>query len=463
MSAGFFDTFRTLPFPTLYGPMKTPVTADVLEAGLIFAIAILAVSFLVILPGLILKKRLLFLVKVVVGLFILAAIFLCNFGQEWEVAELHTKTPYKAGVRHEINADIGVKIGLRSVNITLKAGDDHYTVHFPKSNETVNFNERFSWDDLGWPQGRGGFGPFAGLIQREFRAAQLKGLPYPILWIAEYFTPDGEGIRWGRYYRQAGYYSHIMLWLAFPLYILSLILVMMVRNYGGVFFTFTGLSMITANLIFGFVRNPTDLTVPFEDGALHFKWGWCFWLCLITGILNLLIGLIILILDCFAPDMLHEILDIDVAGEYDQCFISEEELARLGIKVQDGTRPMASTPGGPPTSETLRYGYRRKTTKMQKLVGTMKLTQGVTKRNKMPAFVQQMNDMNGSAVRRTPVVPTLESYAFDNRGAEMSLDDLAVTTPDPDDMRGLNIDATHPDMDNYDNAAKAKQYLNERH
>lgn len=56
MSAGFFDTFRTLPFPTLYGPMKTPVTADVLEAGLIFAIAILAVSFLVILPGLILKK-----------------------------------------------------------------------------------------------------------------------------------------------------------------------------------------------------------------------------------------------------------------------------------------------------------------------------------------------------------------------------------------------------------------------
>lgn len=96
---------------------------------------------------------------------------------------------------------------------------------------------------------------------------------------------------------------------------------------------------------------------------------------------------------------------------------------------------------------------------MQKLVGTMKLTQGVTKRNKMPAFVQQMNDMNGSAVRRTPVVPTLESYAFDNRGAEMSLDDLAVTTPDPDDMRGLNIDATHPDMDNYDNAAKAKQYL----
>ena len=44
----------------------------------------------------------------------------CNFGQEWEVAEIHTVTQYRAGLREEIDADIGVKIGLRSVNITLK-------------------------------------------------------------------------------------------------------------------------------------------------------------------------------------------------------------------------------------------------------------------------------------------------------------------------------------------------------
>ena len=45
----------------------------------------------------------------------------CNFGQEWEVAHIHTKTPYRAGLKREIEADIGVKIGLRSVNITLKS------------------------------------------------------------------------------------------------------------------------------------------------------------------------------------------------------------------------------------------------------------------------------------------------------------------------------------------------------
>ena len=44
----------------------------------------------------------------------------CNFGQEWEVSEIETKTQYRAGLREEIDAEIEVKIGLRSVNITLK-------------------------------------------------------------------------------------------------------------------------------------------------------------------------------------------------------------------------------------------------------------------------------------------------------------------------------------------------------
>jgi len=52
----------------------------------------------------------------------------------------------------------------------------------------------------------------AGRFNQEYRAAQFRGLPLPILWIAEYFTFDGEGIRWGRHYRQAGWYSHILLW-----------------------------------------------------------------------------------------------------------------------------------------------------------------------------------------------------------------------------------------------------------
>ena len=43
-----------------------------------------------------------------------------NFGMEWEVATLKTRTPYKAytGVELE-DASVGMKLGLRGVNITL--------------------------------------------------------------------------------------------------------------------------------------------------------------------------------------------------------------------------------------------------------------------------------------------------------------------------------------------------------
>lgn len=43
-----------------------------------------------------------------------------NFGQEWEYGSTISKMPYRAGVHQEIEAEMIVKIGLRSVNITLK-------------------------------------------------------------------------------------------------------------------------------------------------------------------------------------------------------------------------------------------------------------------------------------------------------------------------------------------------------
>lgn len=43
-----------------------------------------------------------------------------NFGMEWETAEIETHTLYKAFSPKEIKAHIGMKIGLRGVNITMK-------------------------------------------------------------------------------------------------------------------------------------------------------------------------------------------------------------------------------------------------------------------------------------------------------------------------------------------------------
>ena len=46
-----FEAFRNAPFPTLYGPNPSAVTVDVLEVGFIVAFASIALSLLLILPG----------------------------------------------------------------------------------------------------------------------------------------------------------------------------------------------------------------------------------------------------------------------------------------------------------------------------------------------------------------------------------------------------------------------------
>jgi len=45
------NSFRNQPIPTRYGELRTPVTEDVLQVGLLFAFGIIAFSFILILPG----------------------------------------------------------------------------------------------------------------------------------------------------------------------------------------------------------------------------------------------------------------------------------------------------------------------------------------------------------------------------------------------------------------------------
>ncbi len=45
------NSFRQQPGPTLYGENKTPVTEDVLEVGIVVAFAMIAFSFILIIPG----------------------------------------------------------------------------------------------------------------------------------------------------------------------------------------------------------------------------------------------------------------------------------------------------------------------------------------------------------------------------------------------------------------------------
>ena len=58
----------------------------------------------------------------------------------------------------------------------------------------VAFNERFDFER-------------PDQLQQEYKKGLKKGLPFPILTVAEYMSVDAEGFCWGRNYRQAGYYA----------------------------------------------------------------------------------------------------------------------------------------------------------------------------------------------------------------------------------------------------------------
>lgn len=82
----------------------------------------------------------------------------------------------------------------------------HYAVFrsaVPQDNssavEDIDFNERFSW-----------FG--AHEMGESYHEALVRGLPFPILTVAEYFSLGQEGFTWGGEYRAAGYYGSILLW-----------------------------------------------------------------------------------------------------------------------------------------------------------------------------------------------------------------------------------------------------------
>nr|XP_002128668.1 dual oxidase maturation factor 1-like [Ciona intestinalis] len=321
-----FDAWRTNGGPTQHPAMPTAVTSDVLEIGFVFAFCILAFSFVLIIPGYKGVSRLYMLLRVVISLFIGASIFLGVLGQDWESAEIETKTAYKAFTKTEIHAKVGMKIGLGSVNVTLKGTPIYQTVGHSDSvnfTERIDYNERFHW---AWRQGRIGFGPYAGRINQEFRQAQYRGVPLPIQWVAEYFTLDGELIRWGRSYRTAGWFANQVLWTAVPVWLIANILSCVVLFYAGCMFMVTSVFMFVSLIIWSTIKWGTQpLSIPFEDGVLYTHYGSSFWLVVSGGIVSFLYGAIIAMMDTFTPQLIADFFGIDVLKDSEEFFHKHED------------------------------------------------------------------------------------------------------------------------------------------
>ncbi|XP_060519949.1 dual oxidase maturation factor 1-like isoform X2 [Cylas formicarius] len=302
---GWFSYGRLEGFSTIYPPNFSPVTVDVLEAGIIAAFVVLTLSLCLSIATINCKQNLSVYLRVstqlVIGLFIV----LGNFGHEWEVG---TKTPFYPNQSHEIKELVGIKIDLRGVNVTLKS-------IMSQNNRKTDYNERFEWT---WDQGRVGFGPFAGKLQQQFLAAQHRGIPIPLLSVVEHFVIDGEGFRHSRYYRTAGWYVHLLMWTAFAVYLLGIIFFRMIINYGAFCVTGCGVLQLLSVSLWMSIRNPTPLMIVFDDGIIKTRFGPTFWITFFSGSACLILSAIILYLDCRYPKQVYSYFGIDHLDCYDE-------------------------------------------------------------------------------------------------------------------------------------------------
>ena len=278
-----------------------------------------------------------------------------NFGYGWYTHTVTAVTQYKPYIAGEITAQVGIHVGLRGLNITLLGSPEYqFCITVPGQDPTefcerINYNEQFWWADP-WAQGRIGFGRYAGRLNQEFRAAQYRGVPYPIQWVAEYFTLDGEQIRWGRKFRLAGWYAHQLLWLGFAIYLMTALFFLFSVRYGALGLAWIGAMMILANFWYGvIIINDPPLEFPFADSQgrrvlLAPSFGWSWYLVLVTGILSFFLGLVIFILNYFVPRKVAVVFNLEVAEEDDIFFQEAAEeggaagLDEYGVSTGSSTR-----------------------------------------------------------------------------------------------------------------------------
>ncbi|KAK7814695.1 hypothetical protein U0070_018019 [Myodes glareolus] len=250
----------------------------------------LAGSFLLILPGIRGHSRWFWLVRVLLSLFIGAEIVAVHFSGDWFVGGVWTNTSYKAFSTARVQVHVGLHVGLVGVNITLRG------TPVQQLNETIDYNERFTWrldEDY----------------TKEYVDALEKGLPDPVLYLAEKFTPNSPCGLYHQYHL-AGHYAAATLWVAFCFWIIAnALLSMPAPLYGGLALLST--SAFTLFGVFAFASISSVPLCPFRLGsaALTPHYGASFWVTLATGILSLLLGAAVVILHYTWPSALRSFLD----------------------------------------------------------------------------------------------------------------------------------------------------------
>ncbi|EOB03055.1 Dual oxidase maturation factor 2, partial [Anas platyrhynchos] len=264
---------------------------DVSTIIVIIVFLTFAATFLLIIPGIRGRARLYWIFRVLLSLVVGVVIVAVQFTGDWESGWVTANTSYKSFSSAVVKADIGLHVGLAGVNVTLLGNPVNQV------NETIDYNEHFAWS-------------FDADYDHSYSEGLEKGLPSPILYVAEKFTTESP-CNMHRQYRISGHYASATLWVAFCTWLISNMLFSMpVLIYGGYMVLTTGAFMIFSLLSFSTVRNSLICPIQFGTASLLIDYGGSFWLTLVIGLLCFVAGIAIVVLHYFNPDLLKTFFDL---------------------------------------------------------------------------------------------------------------------------------------------------------
>ncbi|NXR87640.1 DOXA1 factor, partial [Hypocryptadius cinnamomeus] len=259
---------------------------DTTRAVIVTVFLSVLATFIIILPGIPGRGRLFWFLRLVLGLFMGAAILIVQFTRDWESGWVQANTSYKSFSPVQVNADIGLHIGLAgsSVSCTSEALPPHtQTPSFPPSKapaasangqtfELLNTNISVSHRNLQ-----------RFLLQAHTQSrADAKAVPR----------------------------------LAFCTWLISILLFSMsILLYGGRMLLLTGTLILSSLLLFSTARSTLRCPIQFGPVALRTDYGESFWLALATGLLCLLLGLGIIILNAVQPQKLKLIFSLSESSQ----------------------------------------------------------------------------------------------------------------------------------------------------
>ncbi|KAL7975768.1 hypothetical protein Chor_002422 [Crotalus horridus] len=259
-----------------------------------------------------------------------------HFSSDWETGTVAANTSYKSFSSAMIHADIGLHVGLSRSQHHPGCGLSPSCIFAGKPvdqlNETINYNEEFSWR-------------FGTNYDKEFEEGLKRGLPSPILYVAEKFT-DHSPCGLNSVYRMAGHYASATLWVAFCAWLVSNMLFSMpVPVYGGFMLLVTGAFLIFALLSFSTGRS-VWCAIQFGLASLKLAYGASFWLTLATGehpkvfffspgskeisilavpfrLFCFLVGIVVIAFHFIKPDLLKAFFDLAEDEEDDEGILGE--------------------------------------------------------------------------------------------------------------------------------------------